>query len=275
MLLKLYKSNQPFVLLFLPLLALVFWIKSYIHPLDLSSYHYSLFSDRYNFLQIKFEWLNTTIALVMVFLGAVLLNSIANKQKFMDKENYLPAFFYVLFNSFYVGQLFLTPVLLANIFLLLSLQRFLNMYRQNIVFSECFDSGFLLAIAVVFYLPYLFLLPLIYIGLIIIRSFSWREWVLPLLGFLCVFFLVFVWFFVFDLRLKPIMFDRPNIFLPLSLSHYPWVGYSFLIFSSIIVLLSFGALIPQYGKSSVQEKNAKLIFIWLLFFMLGIFFIAG
>jgi Family of unknown function (DUF6427) len=275
MLLKLYKSNQPFVLLFLPIIAIVFWINSFIHPVDLSAYYNGLLAENYNFLQIKYNWVNTLLAIVFLLAGAVLLNSIANKQKFTDKENYLPAFFYVLLNSLYFGQLFLSPVLVANFFLLLALQRFLNIYRQNNVFSECFDTGFLLAIAVVFYLPYLFLFPIVYLGLIIVRSFSWREWVLPVLGFCSVFLIVFVYLFVYDMELNSLNLQFRSLKLPNDFTSNDWVGYSFLILTCFITILSFLVFIPQYGKSTIQEKNAKIIFVWLLFFLIFIFALAG
>jgi hypothetical protein len=50
------------------------------------------------------------------------------------------------------------------------------------VLGPLFDAGLLIGLASLFYLPYAFLLVVIWASISVIRPFHWREYVLPLLG---------------------------------------------------------------------------------------------
>ncbi|MEY3398735.1 MAG: hypothetical protein RL220_1329, partial [Bacteroidota bacterium] len=75
------------------------------------------------------------------------------------------------------------PALLANIMVLIGLGRSLGVYRQTRVLAEYFESGFWFGLAALTFPPLIVMLPVIWVMVIYTRAFSWREFILPGIGF--------------------------------------------------------------------------------------------
>ncbi len=138
----------------------------------------------YNYLfgAMASSYLKKIILALIILTGAFLLNFIAVNQEITAKNNFIPAFLYTLFANAASTKYIIEPILLANIFLLLSIYYLLNSYRQDHILAVFFNTGLCAGIATFFYAYYLILIPVLFIAMLILRTFVWREWVLLLLG---------------------------------------------------------------------------------------------
>ena len=58
-----------------------------------------------------------------------------------------------------------------------------------------FDIGMIIAMGTLIYFPFIVMLAMLWLALLLYRSFNWREWVSGLVGFLAIFFFVGVFYY--------------------------------------------------------------------------------
>ncbi len=122
------------------------------------------------------------VSLVMIVLQAFLLTTVINKQGVLRDSSHLPALLYVVLMSCFPEQLSFNPLLFANFFIIIFLNSIFNFFRSDTAVYEVFDAGLFIGIASLFYWPCLFLFPLIWAGLYVLRPFAWQEWLASFIG---------------------------------------------------------------------------------------------
>lgn len=197
MLVRFFRSHQPVLLLIIPLLAAVLWLPGFLHPATLVIKHQMPLFEFFTKPLLAYPWAGAIVAFLLLLIQAFLFNYILYKYEITGKSTYLPVFIYLIFTSFSPALLSLTPLSFAGIFVLLALNRVLAIYRNTSALSPCFDAGFLVAIASLFYFPAVVLLIFLLIAVLVLRPFSGRELLIVLLGFLLPYIYVQVWYFVF------------------------------------------------------------------------------
>lgn len=185
MLLSFFKGNQPFSLFVaLPVITLAFWASGVINAEPMSPEHtMPLFGAVSGVLKI-FPLLAIVVSMILVYIQAGLINSYINNYEVLPLRSNLTGLFYVLLMSSFKFHLVLHPVIFSNLFLILAFRKICSIYRQDYVFSHAFDAGVLLSIASLFYYPSLIFFPVIWIALMVIRPFIWREYVISTAGLL-------------------------------------------------------------------------------------------
>lgn len=123
----------------------------------------------------------------------------------LPRKNYLAGLLFIIFSSFFKESLLLTPAGIATTFIILCTARLFALVKKEKSYGDVFDAGFLIAVATLFYFPCALLIIFVYIGLATVRAFSYREWIIVLLGFLAPFFLLLTWYYWNDMagRLLP------------------------------------------------------------------------
>lgn len=262
MLHTLFGSNRPFALAFLFLPALVFGVLA------------GLFTEVPEFVLggPMFDWLNSSIGSykwLSIFLGvlinmgsAMLLNTISNEHSLNRKENFFPALVFILFTATNLTWWYFNPVSVAVLFFLLALRRLLPIYRVQAVTSNVFDAGFLLAVAASFFPPMVLTFPLVWISLIQLRSFDFREWLVPLSGILVpgLYLAAYYYYQGYELDYSEyLIYTNSSI----SLEGNPNNWYlAFLVISIVMSIVGFAFFVSDMQVSTVHKKNTKRVFIW-------------
>lgn len=265
MIIRFFKSSQPAPIIILPLLALAMWIPAFIKPHEIDfSAAMPLYEEMGRRL-IDFPRLAAFIALLFVIAEAFLLNHLINTHEVLGRQNYLPALMYIILMGCCYPLLKLHPLLISNLFILISLDKLFSTYRKNTAFSQVFDSGFFLSVASLFYLPSALYFLVIWIALIALRPFIWREWIIALVGFTIPLFFASVYYFLTDsLNLfgyKISANSTFNLFLPYNLDK----GYYFL--TTVIGIIAFLSLLKMLTGLEVNKIKTKRIILVCIFFM--------
>ncbi len=263
MFIKLFKSNNPFLLIILLIFSGLLWLDSFINPIDVvyntqftTSFYNSILNLLYNY-----NLLSTIIAFSLVFVQAIMINNIVTNNKLMAKNTYLPALFYVLLMSS-PHSLSLSPILISNFFLIIVLNNIFNIYDKKDVYQQTFNICFLISIASLFYLPAICFILLIWISFFIYNFLNWREWLISLLGLITPYLFIATYYFWFD-KLEIIVNNYINFFCNLKIPSFEYNIYIYIFLSllAILTLFSMAKIVFMINKLVIKTRKFFVILV--------------
>ncbi len=263
MLHRLFGSNRPIVLITLVLPALIVGILAgrYASPPSII-FGGPVFDLLYPYLS-TYPIVLIASGLALTLVNAGILNSIFNRHGFASREHFLPALVFFFFSISDLSWVYLNPVHFANLFVLLGLRRLLTVYRMATPTRMLFDSGVFLGLGTLFFPMLVFAVPVLWLGLIQLRTFDLREWIIPLFGLLtpAVYVLVGYWWVSSWPEIDEfILTDIREIGFSFSGRHA--LTYPFLVITAVVGLMGFLQFISDMNVSTVHRKNSKAVFIW-------------
>ncbi|MEN9639807.1 MAG: hypothetical protein RLZZ262_1676 [Bacteroidota bacterium] len=174
MILRSFASNQPFVLVALPVLVCAMVLPAaFSHPVAWMELPLPLETSFGPWL--AYGWLRAVVVCLSVLLGAWLANNVFNRSEFFNTPTYVIALIYAVLGgvwSLHQGSL---SLLLANVLILIGLDRQLRIFKQTRVLHLCFETGFWFGLAGLFFPPFLTLVIGAWVALLFSRAFSLRE----------------------------------------------------------------------------------------------------
>lgn len=269
MLARLFRQNQPAVLLLLPAIAVALWPGARTEaavPADAGASGMPLYAGLHAWMAAT-SWAAMAVGLVLALGGAFLLNMAANDAELFERRNNLPALLFVLLLGIQRNGLYPDPALLGVPFLALALARVWSLQGRPQVAARLFDTGLLIGLAALCYLPYAFLLVVVWASLAVMRPLAWREYVLPAVAL----------FVVFTLASGVLWIFGPDSWHPFStlstevhgslgtVQHTRLYHILFLVWGIPFGLAAALAFASSYGRSIMREKNTRSSFLALVF----------
>ena len=181
MLAHLFRSNRPAILVGLVVLVPLLVPGYLVRPVAPAGQVMPLYGA-FRSLLGDAPWAIGIATLLLVAFLAIQVTGLSNASDLMDRRNHLPALLFPLLFAAFDRSAVLDPALTGMPFVLWSLRRTWSLTNRSDARAQLFDSGLLMGIAALFYLPYLFLVVVLWASVSVIRPFDWREYVLPLLG---------------------------------------------------------------------------------------------
>lgn len=197
MLVRFFKDTNTASLIALPLAAMMVYSFGYLKAPAVFSVEdagplYTWFTSRLShFSRSVFLGID-----LLLFAGQVLyLNHICNKYEVLYKPSHLPALLFIVYSCLFPGFLCLHPVVFVNCILLVVLELLFSIYKSESGLSTIFNAGFLLGVATLFYVPACVFFILLWVCLILLRPYGWRDWVISILGFIAPFYFISIYYF--------------------------------------------------------------------------------
>lgn len=245
---KLFGSNQHFVLALIPIMVLGhFTLDAFFPSFEM------LASGQENLWQLDFNQLSTLYsrigAFVLITINAILVNRVFNTHEFYERNTFLPSLVYLLLVFMFPLSLRMQEDLIAHTFFILCLSKLFDIKQNDDARKSTFLSGLFLGCAVTFLPIYVYFLMFLWLGTISIRPFVLREFLLPLLGII----LPLGWVAFIDLE-----FYHSFIQFESSLDYSRFGDFLIFIPHVIVVILSiFGykSIIERRSKSSIRYKR--------------------
>ncbi len=234
--------------------SLYYWINSLINTLTQGSYYIRL--------------------LLFVFLGIVQawgVNTLGSRFGITGEKNYLAGMAYLLLLGLLGTACFLTPSFFAVFFIILVLFRLFQAYNKE-AFRYVFDTGFYTGVAALFYPPVIFMLVPLFIGVLNIRLFNWKEWITIVIGAMIPFYLLEAYHYLVFGQLLPLkeMFGLQADWGAWgTLLTLPWVLHLGILL--VVSLLSVGYMQTQLLKSDLRSRKFLIALTW---FLIGLLLIA-
>lgn len=215
-------------------------------------------------------FLIATITYLLLFTQALTVNYYINSEKMVTKPNFLVAMSYLLITSLFPEWNILSATLIVNTILLWIIGKMLRLASTHKPKETLFNLGFAVGICSFFYLPSVFLILVVLVGLTIARPPKLAEWALVFLGFITPWYFMFAWLFFTD-RIYAFYAGHLNFDLP-------EVVFSNLLYfkmASILVLFLTGTYFMQaeMKKQIIQVRNrwamtlASVIIVFFIPFM--------
>lgn len=190
----------------------------------------------------------SVLAFIILFIEALLLNSILNRFRILHANNYFPAFCFLLFSSFFKEWNSFSSPLVANLLLMAVLYQSFQLYSTQQSRSKTFSLGFITGLASLLYMPAIGLLLLIWIALLFSRPFRLAEWILAIAGILCPYYF-----------LLTVLFLTGRLHLAMHLSYpefgYPHLEVSYWLLAGMILLIWWFL----YGSLHLQKDYMKML----------------
>ena len=187
MLAGLFRSNQPGVLLALLVLVPLLFGHTALEPYAVAPSVMPLMSLLVPLVEGG-SWAQGILGMVLIIAIGVQLTFLVNETELMERRNHLPAFLFPVLLAAFSRNVPLDPALAGMPLVILALRRTWSMTNTGRALGALFDAGLLLGVASLFYLPYAFLVVVVWASASVIRPFHWREYVVPLLGCALVFY---------------------------------------------------------------------------------------
>lgn len=272
MLVKFFRKDTLEVLIIFALLLLALWIKtlmglgdqdiertlSYGTPLELVINQFAL----------NLPSISTVVAFLITLVVLYMMQSLNNQFIFVPQRSLLPSLLYVMIGFSFISLQHLTPALAAMPIIILSLKSIFTSYRKDYAEADYFLAGFYMALAAVVYLPALAYLLTIIFSVLIMRPFSWREWVATFAGLLVPFIFLATYYLLFDTDgMNTILaLDPGKIIAAIPKSMNSFFGYGFL--GTILLALAAASffILTWTGSQKVRTNKIFLVF----FSMIGV-----
>lgn len=271
MLIGFIKHNRSLSVIVLPIAMIALWIYGFIYPVvPLSEHAAPLYKLIIAGIQ-GYPFLITLLSFILIFSEALLINYIIQRNEIINTTSYLPALVYMVLMSLQPEMFSLHPIVIASLFMLLATHTLLQSYKKETSYSEAFDTGFFIALATLFYIPSLVFILLLWIGLIIIRPFVWREWVISLIGFILPWiFLVFYYFW--NDKIHDLQYDALYYTLVTPQKAFDTLTFSYPAMAQISILLvaaffASGRLMRDLSTGTVHTRGN--LFLMIYFFILA------
>jgi hypothetical protein len=267
MVVNLFKNSQPLAFVLIPVFMLIAWISAWQGGSDI------VVKNPMPLYNIVVSFINTLPGWFAGFLGFLLttsqvlhINYIIKKHEVLYKNSYLPALFYMIFIAIIPQFLSFHPVMFANSILIFALDKLFRIYKDPSPLQLVFDSCFLISLATLFYLPAIAFFLMFAVSILILKTFSWRDWIVGLIGLMLpIFFVALYYFWVDDLDEMKSKFILNNILQLWDTSGLILQGYRItLALVSVIFILTLIKVRQNFYKNATRIRNfQQVIFIFL------------
>ena len=271
---KLFRSGNPLTVVTLLVYTIVIKFYYILHPQTYMAdgsegLLYRLFVSWLDSLVGKSPGFFTALAILLLFLQALILSRIINYHRLFTKPNYLPAMCYILFTSLYAGWNIFSPALLVNTIMLWIISSITELYNRSSARDVSFNIGFALGIAGLIYPPSVLFCALLYAGLLNMRAFRLAEWIIALLGVICPAYLLGTYLYLTDRSVMDVL-PRMGLEMPVINDYKVWGAII-----ACLVFFSLGWLLLQrtFKKMLIQGRKIwAVLAIYVIIAMLIPFF---
>jgi hypothetical protein len=261
--LSLFRNNSPFTVIILFIFTLLVKFQVLLHPVlpvDVPGHFvFNFIIKGLYFVFRRGAFAYTMLGIVILFIQALYLKSIATRHKLFPRYTYVPAFVYLLLTSIYLPFNSFNETLLINWFLLGAVDIMFGFTQTSQPRKLIFNASFLLSLAAIFQFTMLAYFLLLLVGMVLFRSFNVGEWSVALMGYATPhYFLACILFLTDSFHLYT---QWPHIGVSIT-SHVSSVFYLIVTISGILILLVSGIYAMQLN---VALSNIYVRRDWLAF----------
>ncbi len=271
MLVQLFKKTTWYTPLLLILLAVLLWIDVLFVPTisDISDCNAPLFYFLGGFWS-HYPLGSVIFALILLLAQAFYINYVSTSNAFTERFSTLPGLIYILLMSSSPSMISLNPILLANLFLIPAMHILIDVYEEESIAKELFNSGYLIGMASLFYYPAMILFFALIASVFVYYIINIRRISAALIGLITPFAFILTYFFIRDELL--LWFSNLNIVIePFLILKQETTLYQKIFIGGLTLfsILAFSHLQLVY-KTAKPIRTRKRITFLLLFFLISV-----
>lgn len=184
---------------------------------------------------------------------------------FIPRRTILPALLFLLLYSVFPGEMVLNPALPASLLIVAALWRMISSYRVNGMSFKFFDAALMISSAGLLYAGSVWLIPIVFIGALILRTPDFRELILAVAGALLPWIVMYaVWYVtggdpgeLTDTIRIALFGEAPSVYWSRTL-------VILLIVTGLLFLPSLVYLAREMPTYKIRSRKTYEILLWVL-----------
>ncbi len=264
--LNLFRTNQLLFSILLLIYIGILHVGVFVYPVAWQPVEFGIFS-RWVYDAIGATGtLPSIIVMVLLFIQGTAINVIAANHRLADTVTLYPGLFYILIASALPEFLHLSPLHMANTFLLIAISELLKVYKNPSCANNIFNVGFWVAVASLFYPSYLIFIIFGFTGLNSLRAFNFKEWLMLLSGGIVPYILMgtyIFWIDQFDAFFN-LQFVQSFAFLDFQAQPVPDVYFKITFVDLFLLVAVFSYSLYVFKKVMQVQKKIGILY-WALF----------
>jgi len=271
MFIKIIKSNQPAVLIFLIIICSLLWIKTFIFqditelsPENIRMPLYDLF---YTLLS-KNKIILISSGLLILIIQSLYLARLNYKYIFLEGRTYITSVIFILISGSVLELQWFHPAIPGSLALTFAIDKIFYSYRKEKALSLFFDASFIISVGSLFYFNIIYFMIIVWVSLIILRTFNWREWFVTITGLITPYILVCSYYYIFDdiVYVKDMLFSNlHSCSIEISTDITYIIYFAFLL---LLVIISIFSMFSKLGLKKVSTRKYFSIIFWVFLFSL-------
>jgi len=272
---KVIVSNKIGAMLLFPIALLIFQLPFLLQEEQHGGINVSVFSDALKYLADNNQIILKIMRVIIILLSGFILHRFLARLDVQRDRGHHALYWFIMFNSFFLSAELDLSIPLANLFLILSMNRTLSVYRDKKSYGVAFDSGFFIGCAVLFNPFYIVLIFFTLVGLTTLKTLNYREVIMVFVGLLVPLFLTSFIIYFFDLEFsnffKQLILNSENI-PELGINKIDNLG-SLKIFANVltIIVLVYSVLkLIQIANKENTRRSKVIQLIFILTIIMGV-----
>ncbi len=264
--LKFFKTNQVFLSAILIFYIILLRFSVLLAPFKWNPSGQGILSEWVYGWAGSQQLISHILATLVLLVQGFIINVLVINHRLSNEVNLYPGLFFVLLSCFIPDFLYLSPVLLGNLFFLFALVELFDTYKNPACADRIFNAGLWTGIASLFYMPFLFFFIVIMSGLNILRAFSLRERLMALIGLLLPYSFAGLYFFWFN-RLDEFwqkQFVANFDFLSFGGAPFGWETLIKVGFFAVLIFLAVFNNNLYLIKKNIQVQKKINILYWII-----------
>jgi hypothetical protein len=207
------------------------------------------------------------LAYVLLFIQALMLNSVFFRHRLLARPNYLPAMAYLTLTALFPEWWTLSPALVANTLLIWAWSNLTDLYRSDRVKQTLFNTGILIGLSSFVYFPSIGFVFLVMAALTMMRPLNIPEWLIALAGVTIPYYFLFIGLYLGGNTHLSAYLPRAGIgFPPFQQNIWAWGGLLLLMVPFLFSGFEIQNLILRMLIQA--RKNWSLLLFYLLISLL-------
>lgn len=269
MIVKLIKKKSPTVLIAVLFIAILLWGNSlhiYKNTISHSNNGNTLLFSIINgyFTKLNQTWLIYFISLVLISFQTFYITRINLKYSIVSTSSFIVAFIFILLNGALVSYNYIHPLLIANIFLIGSIEELFKSVSKDKATNNVFNASLLIAFSSLFFFNYIYLLLFVIISVFITGENIFKEILASILGFITIYLLLIFIYFLFTGNFSELWETIKNEFVAKYIFEKQTVNK--IIFWSIMSLIIIISV--TFSMQTIMQKKTEVRLYYQIFIVL-------
>ena len=272
---KFFRQSYAIQYVVIALMAIALWIPAFVSGKATMGLNepvtpiYNLVDRLLSFSPIA----QHAFAFVLLMVETLIFNAIMVNNQIVGKVSTMGAFVFVLLISLTRTQINLYPFILSLVFILLAISNLFEIYLMPNPELNLLKTGVFIALATMCYFPSIVLVLWVLFALPIAKKGSLRLQLIPIFGFLFLYFVYFVWVFLFG-DFQTLLTGYRDYFTSIKFSvrgfNYKIICLlSVLVISTIFLLMGSGS--ASFEKTVAVRTKISMTVIMAAFALLLLF----
>ncbi len=264
----LFRNNNPLSIILLLFFGIALRIAGFLHPEAPSrgggdGYLYELLLKLLSRPSYSGPLFFAIISYMLVFIQALMLNSIMNRDKMLTRQNFIPTMSYLLVTAVFPEWWQFSSAMVAITFIIPIWANLISVFNSNRPKAVLFHTGILLGFASFLYVPSLWFIVLLIIGMLMVGPFRISDWIIGLVGVFTPYYFIYSWLYLTGHGASIRWWPHIGFRLPVVQSDFFLWGAMGLLFLLMVAALS-GMNRQVFRMLIKTRKSWNLFFVMLL-----------